>query len=92
MDLRDCRRQIDRIDREIVELYQERMDIMEKVAAWKAAQNLPVEDPAREREKIEQIREMVVSEDDRQGAEELFSLLMTLARRKQEKILAGNRA
>lgn len=58
MELKDYRKEIDAIDEELVRLFQERMDVAEKIAAYKKEKNLPIFQPAREQEKLIQIQEM----------------------------------
>ena len=57
MDLQECRQQIDRIDREIGRLLGERMDVSRAVAEYKIEHGKTVYDPAREEQKLKQIRE-----------------------------------
>ena len=49
MDLQECRAKIDEIDRELVRLFADRMNIVLDVAAYKKANGLPILDAARER-------------------------------------------
>ena len=59
MELKDYRAEIDRIDKEIVSLFQQRMRTCEGIARYKHANNLPVMDTGRELEKIDQVRGLV---------------------------------
>lgn len=52
-DLKSCREQIDRIDRELIRLLEERMDVARDVIRYKERKGIPVLDEAREKEKIE---------------------------------------
>ena len=56
MELKDYRAEIDRIDKEIASLFQQRMRTCEGIARYKHANNLPVMDTGRELEKIDQVR------------------------------------
>ena len=47
LDLKELREQIDSIDRQMVELYLERMDRVLQIGAWKREQGLPVLDTER---------------------------------------------
>ena len=51
--LEECRVDIDRIDREMVKLFEERMTVVDDVSNYKRANNLPVYDEAREKKVIE---------------------------------------
>ena len=52
-DLSKLRQDIDRIDRQIVELFEERMGVSRQVAEYKIANGKKVLDRARELEKLE---------------------------------------
>ena len=52
MDLSQLRQQIDTIDRQIVNLYEERMDVSRQVAEYKIETGKKVFDKQREQEKI----------------------------------------
>ncbi len=89
MDLQEIRNQLDVIDRELLALYEKRMDLCRNVAEYKIAVGKPVYDGERERQKLEAVKEMA-GEDYRQGAVELFSQIMTISRRLQYRLLAEN--
>ena len=67
MDLQEIRKQLDVIDREILQLYEKRMDLSRDVAAYKMSVGKPVYDGERERQKLETVENMA-QEDYRQGA------------------------
>ena len=52
MDLKDLREKIDKIDDELIRLFQERMMIAADVAAYKKESGMAVLDKARERQKL----------------------------------------
>ena len=52
MDLNDYRLKIDAIDKELLRLFSERMDVASEIARFKAENGLPVLDSAREREQL----------------------------------------
>ena len=86
MDLQEIRKQLDVIDREILQLYEKRMDLSRDVAAYKMSVGKSVYDGERERQKLETVENMA-QEDYRQGAGELFAQLMTIGRRLQYRLL-----
>ena len=86
MDLQEIRHQIDEIDDELVRLFQRRMDISGDVARYKQQNNLPIHDPAREREKLYDITEKV-GEGRRAHVTALYSLLFELSRSEQGRII-----
>lgn len=51
--LEECRLIIDEIDREMVKLFEKRMDIVNDVSQYKRKNNLPVYDEEREKKVIE---------------------------------------
>ena len=57
-NIEDYRKNIDNIDKEIVEKLEERMRVAENIAKFKQDNTLPVIDIIREREKLEEITEM----------------------------------
>ncbi|EFD93475.1 chorismate mutase [Megasphaera lornae] len=48
MDLTECRRQIDEIDRELTQLLEQRLHLVAQVACYKKAQHMEIFDPRRE--------------------------------------------
>lgn len=83
MDLSVLREQIDGIDRQIVTLYEERMEVCRQVAEYKIANGKKVFDKARETEKLQKIKELTHSEFNARGAEELFQQIMSMSRKLQ---------
>ena len=88
MDLKECRERIDAVDKELVRLFAERMQISTDVAAWKKANNMPVRDPERERQKLKAVGDMA-GEEMRLFTEQLFSTLMSLSSSYQRRLNAG---
>ena len=86
MELKDIRMEIDAIDKELVELFCRRMDIVSQVAAVKAEKGLPVYDPARERDKLCSIAD-TAGEEYRTAACALYELIFELSRAKQDRLL-----
>lgn len=89
-DLQEIRRQLDTVDKEIVELFEQRMKLCGDVAEYKIGTGKPVYDEARERQKIEAVSGMAQGEFNMQAVGELFSQIMTISRRYQYKILAAH--
>lgn len=88
MDLLEIRDKIDSVDKEIVRLFEERMNLCRDVAEFKIENNRQVLDPEREKQKIEKIRETTENEYYRQGSGELFKQIMAMSRKMQYKMLA----
>lgn len=88
MGLEEIRKELDRIDREIVQLFQKRMDLSIEVAKDKAKTGKAVFDGKREEEKLNSISDMVGDPLLKMPARELFRGLMTLSRRRQLQYLS----
>lgn len=87
MDLLELRKEIDRIDEQLVKLYEERMDICTRVAEYKIENHKPVFDKERELQKIQKVCTQAKEERNRKGVEELFTQIMSLSRKLQYGIL-----
>lgn len=88
MDLLACRNTLDKIDSQIVELFEKRMEICGNVARSKIESGKAVLDPERERQKLESVKEMAHGEFNKQAVQALFTQLMTISRRFQYGLLA----
>lgn len=89
MDLSDYRVQIDAVDKELVRLFNERMEISANIAKFKMENKLPVFDAARERTKL---AELCDSADDgmRSYIHPLYSTIFELSRLHQKKIIGSH--
>lgn len=86
--LQEYRSEIDRIDRELVQLFCRRMDAAEKIAAYKAEKALPVFDAKREAELLEKVRTAAGGEHAK-DALQLYRTILSLSRSRQEQILSS---
>ena len=87
MELNELREQIDRIDRELVSLFKERMNCSAEVAAYKREHDLPVLDAARERALLSKISELS-GEEFEEYSRTLYSTILALSRSYQHKKLS----
>lgn len=87
MDILDLRKDIDKIDNELVKLFAERMEVAAKIADYKQKNNMPVLDAKREREKLNDILEKA-PENMKSYTSVLYSLLFELSRSYQGKLLS----
>ncbi len=87
-DLSKLRQDIDRIDRQIVELFEERMSVSHQVAEYKIANGKKVLDRARELEKLETLGNLTNDSFNRHGIQELFQQIMAMSRKLQYQLLA----
>ena len=89
MDLQELRAKIDQIDDELIGLFEQRMDLSAEVARYKKQHNIPVHDPVREQEILDNLSSKV--KDGHESAiVALYTLLFELSRNEQEKILDIN--
>lgn len=88
MDLSELRVQIDAIDKDIVELYERRMDICRQVAAYKIENGKKVFDKVREEEKIARVKSLTHNAFNSVGIQELFEQIMSMSRKLQYQLLA----
>lgn len=86
-DLLELRDEIDGIDRQIVELFENRMKVSREVAAYKIANGRKVFDKDREHQKLEVLTGLVHDDFNRHGVEELFQQIMSMSRKLQYQLL-----
>ena len=86
-DIKKLRSDIDRIDSELLRLYEERMDVVRSIAKYKMENNLPVYDAAREDAKLEDVFASVKNREYADGAAQLFITLMQASREMQENMM-----
>ena len=82
MDLQELREEMNRIDRDMVNLYLERMKTAQTIGAWKRENGVPVYDPARERQLLDKVAEQA-GEENEAGVRALFSFLVSQSRTRQ---------
>lgn len=87
VDLAESREKIDEIDQQIVRLFEERMKVVEDVAAYKKSTGKKILDPAREKEKIEKLKKLAQDEYNQTGIEDLFRQIMSTGRKYQYRLL-----
>ena len=87
LDLGEIRDKIDVIDKELVKLFEERMQLCEDVAHYKIDTGKKVLDPEREKQKLEKVCAMVQNPDNRHAINDLFSQIMATSRKMQYKLL-----
>ena len=86
-DLLKLRDEIDKIDNQLVSLYEERMKIAEGVARYKIATGKKVLDRERELSKLENLSAKATSEFTKVGISELFEHIMAVSRKRQYQLL-----
>ena len=81
-ELQQYRAEIDRIDRQMVELFRQRMAVTAQVGQYKLERGIPVLDAVRERQVL-QDKAQLVEGDLRPGVTTLFQTMMSISRRQQ---------
>lgn len=87
LDLENIREQIDTIDRKLVDLFEERMDLCRKVAAYKIETGKKVLDMQRERDKLAAVSAMVQAPENTHAINDLFAQIMANSRKMQYRLL-----
>ena len=87
MDLKEIRDEIDVIDAQISQLYQKRLQLTKQVAAYKMEHKKPIYDPVREEEKLTALEGHADDPDVKNDLRELFTLIMSMSRRDQKRIM-----
>lgn len=87
-DLNRIRGEIDQTDRQMVDCYRKRMELVHQVAEYKLETGKKVLDRAREAVKLETLTGLVDTDFDKHAIHEIFSLLMAISRKQQYQMLA----
>mgnify|MGYP000574087603 FL=1 len=88
MDLLELRNELDGIDKQIVELYEKRMNVCGQVAEYKIETGKRVFDKEREKQKLEAVRALTHNDFNTYGVTELFEQIMAMSRKLQYRLLA----
>lgn len=89
-ELQEIRPEIDKIDRELVRLFEERMKLCDEVADFKISTGKKVFDAAREQEKLKVLCALADTPFNEQCIGELFTQMMCMSRKMQYQKLAQN--
>lgn len=87
LDLKEARKNIDDIDRQIVELFEKRMLESNEVAKYKLKTGKAVYDKEREDEKLQNLGLLSSNEFNKRAITELFSQIMSISRKYQYGVL-----
>lgn len=87
LDLGEIREKIDGIDRQLVQLFEERMALCHSVAEYKISTGKKVLDTERENAKLAGIAEMVKNPENAYAINDLFSQIMANSRKMQYRLL-----
>ncbi len=86
MELKELRIELDKIDTELVGLFERRMRVCEDVARYKMSVNKPVLDAGREKEKLQSVADQL-PEDLQEYGLNLYGLMMELSRSAQTRLM-----
>lgn len=87
MELEDLRVRIDEIDKKLVKLFEERMDVVKSVGIYKKEHGLNVLDSSRENEVIDKNLSYVNDEDKKEYIKDIFEKLMSVSRNSQASVI-----
>ena len=85
--LEESRAAIDAVDREIVRLFEQRMQLCRDVASYKIANGMQVLDRSREEKVLQSRAAMLTDPYWEQSVRALYDGIMALSRAEQEKLL-----
>lgn len=88
-DLQQCRKEIDEIDKQILELFEKRMDVAVNVAEYKKEKNLPILNYKREEEVINKNVEKLKNKEYAHITRKFFQNIMELSRNLQDKFISS---
>lgn len=86
MDLNEIRREIDLIDRQLLELFLQRMELARQVAAYKLQNGLPIFHSQREEEIIRRAKENA-GEEMSEYAADFFTAMMDISKEMQKRLM-----
>ncbi|MBQ9119768.1 MAG: prephenate dehydratase [Lachnospiraceae bacterium] len=92
VDLAVSRQEIDKIDKQIVELFERRMKVAQDVAEYKRSIGKAVYDRERELQKLATVKSYASNDFNAHAVEEIFVQLMSISRRYQHKLNSGESA
>ena len=86
--LENLREKIDTIDKEMIALFEKRMDIVADIAAYKIKNNLPVLNQNREDIVVSKVKSTVKNKDYSDSAADLIKNIMEISKKFQQKIIS----
>ena len=87
-DLEKGREEIDDIDRQLVAIFERRMDKVLQVAAYKKRCNMPVQDISRENEVLAKNRRLLKNRLYQESLDSFFLSIMAISRNLQDNLLS----
>ena len=87
-ELENLREKIDAIDKEMIALFEKRMDIVADIAAYKIKNNLPILNQNREDIVISKVKAIVKNKEYTDSAIDFIKDIMEISRKFQQKIIS----
>lgn len=90
-DLDTCRKEINKIDKQIAALFEQRMDASRDVALYKKEYGLQIFDAAREQQVCEREVELIQNPDYKQYYLEFLHSMMNIGKKYQSQVIKGSK-
>ena len=87
-ELENLREKIDAIDKEMIALFEKRMDIVADIAEYKIKNNLPILNQNREDIVISKVKAIVKNKDYTDSAIDFIKDIMEISKKFQQKIIS----
>ena len=87
-ELENLREKIDAIDKEMIALFEKRMDVVTDIAAYKIKNNLPVLNQNREDIVVSKVKSNVKNKNYADSAADLIKNIMEISKKFQQKIIS----
>ena len=87
-ELENLRERIDTIDKELIALFEERLNIVNDIAEYKIKNNLPILNQNREDIVISKVKAIVKNKDYTDSATNLIKDIMEISKKFQQKIIS----
>ncbi len=87
MDISELRRQLDEVDDKLIGLLEKRMDLCKLIGEEKKKLSKPVDDMAREEEKLENVRNSTQNPEYADSLADIFTSIMGESKKLQNKVM-----
>ena len=87
-ELENLRERIDTIDKELIALFEERMNVVNDIAEYKIKNNLPILNQNREDIVISKVKSIVKNKEYTDSAIDFIKDIMEISRKFQQKIIS----
>ena len=87
-ELENLREKIDAIDKEMIALFEKRMDVVTDIAAYKIKNNLPVLNQNREDIVVSKVKSTVKNKDYADSAADLIKDIMEISKKFQQRLIS----